>query len=67
MRPQASCSHDVCGDTFEGNITRGDADWISIEMSEGKEYTITVGGSQTAGELNDSILKLMDSKRDRHE
>ena len=50
------------GDMFEGEITRGDEDWISIEMSEGKEYTITVGGSQTAGELNDSILKLMDGK-----
>ena len=33
------------GDTFEGEITpRGDDDWISIEMSEGKEYTITVWG-----------------------
>ena len=51
------------GDMFEGEITaRGDEDWISIEMSEGKEYTITVGGSQTAGELNDSVLKLMDGK-----
>ena len=39
-----------------------DEDWIIIELSEGKEYTITVGGSQTAGELNDSVLKLMDSK-----
>ena len=50
------------GDTFEGEITRGDEDWISIELSEGNEYTITVGGSQDDGELNDSILKLMDGK-----
>ena len=50
----------AAGDTFEGEITRGDEDWISIEMSEGKEYTITVGGSQE--NLNDSILKLMDGK-----
>ena len=65
------------GDMFEGEITpRGDDDWISIEMSEGKEYTITVGGratveddaattdvnEATASMLNDSILKLMDGK-----
>ena len=54
------------GDTFEGEITPGDEDWISIELSEGKEYTITVGGDTTGTEddpkLNDSILKLMDSK-----
>ena len=39
-----------------------DEDWILIKLTEGNEYTITVGGSQTAGELNDSVLKLMDSK-----
>ena len=54
------------GDTFEGEITPGDEDWISIEMSEGKEYTITVGGDTTGTaddpKLNDSILKLMDGK-----
>ena len=51
----------AAGDTFEGEITRGDEDWISIELSEGKEYTITVGGGE-GGTLNDSILKLMDGK-----
>ena len=50
------------GDTFEGEITPGDEDWISIELSEGKEYTITVGGNREDGKLNDSILKLMDGK-----
>ena len=51
----------AAGDTFVGDITPGDEDWISIELSEGKEYTITVGGSE-GGTLNDSILKLMDGK-----
>ena len=53
------------GDTFEGEITPGDEDWISIELSEGKEYTITVGGGDATAdpkELNDSVLKLMDGK-----
>ena len=57
-----------------GNV--GDEDWIIIELSEGKEYTITVMGRATvdddatttdvneadASKLNDSVLKLMDSK-----
>ena len=46
----------------KGTIGPGDEDWIAIKLTEGNEYTITVGGSQTAGELNDSILKLMDGK-----
>ena len=51
------------GDTFEGTIDPRDEDWIKIELSEGKEYTITVGGGNAdMGELNDSVLKLMDSK-----
>ena len=46
-----------------GNIAHAnDEDWIAIKLTEGNEYTITVGGSQTAGELNDSVLKLMDGK-----
>ena len=46
----------------KGNIDRvGDEDWIIIELSEGKSYTITVG-SDMAGYLHDSVLKLMDSK-----
>ena len=39
-----------------------DEDWIAIKLTEGNSYTITVGGSQEAGELNDSVLKLMDGK-----
>ncbi len=66
MMPEAAHSIDTsytisAGDTFAGEITRGDEDWIKIEMSEGKEYTITVGGGE-GGTLNDSILKLMDGK-----
>ena len=50
----------------EDNVVTGtigdahDEDWIIIELSEGKKYTITVGGQ--AGGLNDSVLKLMDGK-----
>ena len=45
----------------EGEITDGDEDWIIIELSAGKEYTITVGGG-SGDMLNDSVLKLMDGK-----
>ena len=48
-----------------GTIGRvGDEDWIIIELSEGKEYTITVGGDTGSGRLNDSVLKLMNGKGD---
>ena len=48
-----------------GTIGRvGDEDWIIIELSEGKEYTITVGGDTGSERLNDSVLKLMDSNGD---
>ena len=50
------------GDTFEGEITRGDEDWIRIELTEGKQYTIAVGGDTATGQLNDSVLMLLDSK-----
>ena len=45
----------------------GDEDWIIIELTEGKEYTITVtgrntDGADTAGALPDSVIKLLDSK-----
>ena len=45
----------------KGEITAGDEDWIVIEMSEGKEYTITVGG-RAGGTLDDSVLMLVSSK-----
>ena len=66
MMPEAAHSIDTsytisAGDVFAGGITRDDEDWIKIEMSEGKEYTIMVGGGED-GTLNDSILKLMDGK-----
>ena len=52
-----------------GTIGMGDEDWIVIELSEGKEYTIKVEGvdhtpsnTDDEGALNDSVLKLMDGK-----
>ena len=45
-----------------GTIGAGDEDWIAIKLTEGNTYTIKVGGSETAGQLNDSVLKLMDGK-----
>ena len=39
----------------------GDEDWIIIELTEGKEYTITVAGT-TDSALPDSVIKLLDSK-----
>ena len=44
-----------------GTIGPGDEDWIAIKLTEGNEYTITVGGEE-GGTLNDSVLKLMDGK-----
>ena len=55
------------------NVVKGtiahanDEDWIAIKLTEGNTYTITVGGGDdgdddTMNDLNDSVLKLMDSK-----
>ncbi len=55
----------------DGNVVKGsidpenpqDEDWIVIELSEGKKYTITVGEKEPAADrLHDSVLKLLDSK-----
>ena len=52
----------------KGTIARvGDEDWIAIKLTEGNTYTISVGGGDdgdddTMNDLNDSVLKLMDSK-----
>ena len=48
----------------KGNIMHvGDEDWIAIKLTEGNTYTISTGGdTETAGALNDSVLKLMDGK-----
>ncbi len=51
-----------------GSIDKDDKDWIVIELSEGKEYTITVKGEdimvsgQTVTALNDTVLRLLDGK-----
>ena len=57
------------GNEVTGTIREGDEDWIVIELSEGKEYTIKVegvdhtpGDTGDEGALNDSILKLLDAK-----
>ena len=73
MDASADTSTQLCFDPPEGpfdasNVVMGeitgrnDEDWIAIKLTEGNEYTITVGGSQEDGELNDSVLKLMDGK-----
>ncbi len=54
--------------TFEGALTPGDSDWVSIELKAGTVYTITVTGREldndrsTVTALNDSILTVYDSK-----
>ena len=50
------------GNQVTGTIGAGDEDWIAIKLTEGNEYTITVGGDTVDGRLNDSVLKLMDGK-----
>ncbi len=45
----------------EGSIGDGDKDWIVIELSEGKEYTIKVSGHGD-NPLNDTVLRLLDAK-----
>ncbi len=50
-----------------GSIDDGDKDWIVIELSEGKEYTIKVSTRHTnddgdEGGLNDTVLRLLDGK-----
>ena len=53
----------AAGDMFMGTIDPGDEDWVGIELAEGNMYTITVGGGDAAmGQLNDSVLQLLDSK-----
>ena len=53
----------AAGDMFMGSLTPGDEDWVAIELTEGNMYTITVGGGDaTMGQLNDSVLMLLDSK-----
>ncbi|MCY4338250.1 MAG: hypothetical protein OXD47_05545, partial [Gammaproteobacteria bacterium] len=49
------------GTVVEGSIGEGDKDWIVIELSEGKEYTIKVSGHGD-NPLNDTVLRLLDAK-----
>ena len=50
-------------DTFEGSLSPGDSDWVSIELQAGTVYTITVTGrGAAAAQLNDPILTVYDSK-----
>ena len=46
--------------TVVGTLTsKYDVDWIALEMSEGKEYTISLEGM---GDLTDTKIRLLDSK-----
>ena len=41
---------------------RFDVDWIGIQLSEGKTYTITLKGERADGSQVDTVLKLLDTK-----
>ena len=69
----ADTSTELCFNPPEGpfdasNVVTGtiahatDEDWIAIKLTEGNTYTISTGGETAEGRLNDSVLKLMDSK-----
>ena len=60
--PHSDGSFDEKNNTFTGTLeTSSDVDWIVIDLRAGKEYTIGVKGADTGG-VNDTILKLLDSK-----
>ena len=72
------CFNPPDGPFGDDNVVEGvishkfDEDWIVIELSEGKEYTITVDGrfitdsndddTPDSGDLKDSVVKLLDAK-----
>ena len=59
--PHSDGSFDEKNNTFKGTLdTSSDEDWIVIDLKAGKEYTIGVKGDE--GGVNDTILKLLDSK-----
>ena len=59
--PHSDGSFDEKNNTFMGTLgTSSDVDWIVIDLRAGKEYTIGVKGDK--GGVNDTILKLLDSK-----
>ena len=59
--PHSDGSFDEKNNTFTGTLgDSSDEDWIVIDLQEGKEYTIGVKGDE--GGVNDTILKLLDSK-----
>ena len=52
------------GESMESMVTgtltsKYDVDWIALEMSEGKEYTFTLAGSEM---LTDTKIRILDSK-----
>ena len=51
------------GDSFSGTIsTDGDRDWISITLTAGETYQISLNGSDSgSGSLSDPFLRLYDS------
>ncbi len=59
--PHSDGSFDEKNNTFMGTLNdSSDVDWIVIDLRAGKEYTIGVKGDK--GGVNDTILKLLDSK-----
>ena len=76
FEPDARGSYNSRGgnNTFDGELTAGDEDWVAIELKAGTVYTITITTRHTedtdnnptngneAGGLNDSILTVYDAK-----
>ena len=74
--PDARGSYNPRSDNyiFNGELGAGDEDWVAITLKAGTVYTFTVAGraveddvdtadvDETLAALNDSILKIMDSK-----
>lgn len=56
--------YDKDNNTFKGNLeSNHDEDWILVELQGGQGYTITVDGSNRAGDAaGDTILTILDSK-----
>ncbi len=48
------------GDTFQGEITDGDADWIEVQLEAGQSYRFDMQGAGGRDGLNSPILILRD-------
>ncbi|MTH95841.1 M10 family metallopeptidase C-terminal domain-containing protein [Roseibium sp. RKSG952] len=53
------------GDSFSGTVgSRGDEDWIAVELEAGSSYTINLAGSGSSP-LSDTFLEIYDSSGNR--